>query len=127
MNTHRVIPFSLRQADTFVEHLEGLRVGHDFADIEEGEGLILTIKDRGVLDEDGIVLLVELCLTNPVEEGDELISTALAEKERLKENLDNKIRKPKYDPYAEEYDVDTGEKKILSKYDEDIEGKKRKV
>lgn len=45
----------------------------------------------------------------------------------MKENLDNKIRKPKYDPYAEEYDSDTGEKKLLSKYDEDIEGKKRKV
>ena len=64
---------------------------------------------------------------NIVDEGDELISTTLAEKERLKENLDNKIRKPKYDPYAEEYDADTGEKKMLSKYDEDGEGKKRKV
>lgn len=55
--------FRLLQADTFVEHLEGLRVGHDFVDIEEGEGLILTIKDRGVLNEDGIVLLLELYLT----------------------------------------------------------------
>ena len=64
---------------------------------------------------------------NIVDEGDALISTTLAEKERLKENLDNKIRKPKYDPYAEEYDADTGEKKMLSKYDEDIEGKKGKV
>ena len=41
--------------------------------------------------------------------------------------MDNKIRKPKYDPYAEEYDADTGEKKILAKYDEDVEEKKRKV
>ena len=62
-----------------------------------------------------------------VDEGDELISTSLAEKERLKKNLENKIRKPKYDPYAEEYDAETGEKTLLSKYDEDIEGKKRKV
>lgn len=66
-------------------------------------------------------------LTYDADDGDELISTALAEKERLKENLDNKIRKPKYDPYAEEYDQETGEKKLLSKYDDDIEGKKRKV
>jgi len=62
-----------------------------------------------------------------LDDGDELISTSLAEKERLKENLENKIRKPKYDPYAEEYDPTTGEKKVLSKYDEELEGKKRKV
>jgi len=49
------------------------------------------------------------------------------EKERLKENLKNKVRRPRYDPYAEEYDPETGEKKLLSKYDEDIEGKNRKV
>jgi hypothetical protein len=30
-----------------------MRVGHDFADIEEGEGVILTIKDRGILDDNG--------------------------------------------------------------------------
>jgi U4/U6.U5 tri-snRNP-associated protein 1 len=93
------------------EHLAGLTVGHDFDDIEEGERTILTIKDRGVLDDD--------------DSGDELISTALAEKERLKENLDNKIRKPKYDPYAEEFDPETGEKKMLSKYDEDIDAPKK--
>jgi U4/U6.U5 tri-snRNP-associated protein 1 len=93
------------------EHLAGLTVGHDFDDIEEGEGMILTIKDRGVLDDD--------------DSGDELISTALAEKERLKENLDNKIRKPKYDPYAEEFDSETGEKKLLSKYDDDIDAPKK--
>lgn len=94
--------------------LEGLKVGHDFGDIEEGEGMILTIKDRDILDDDA--------------SGDELISTSLAAKERLKENLDNKIRKPKYDPYAEEFDEDTGDRKILSKYDEDIDaGPKRKA
>jgi U4/U6.U5 tri-snRNP-associated protein 1 len=51
----------------------------------------------------------------------------LAEKQRLKENLDNKIRKPKYDPYADEYDDDTGEKKLLSKYDDENEAQKRKT
>ena len=118
---------SLFRANSFTEHLEGMRVGHDFADIEEGERMILTIKDRGILDEDRITLMIELDLTCVEEDGDELISTALAEKERLKENLDNKIRKPKYDPYAEEYDQNTGEKRLLSKYDDEIEGKKRKV
>lgn len=90
------------------EHLEGLKVGHDFDEIEEGEGMILTLKDRGILDED---------------EGDELVSTALVEKERLKENLKNKIKQPKYDPYAEDYNPQTGEKKLLSKYDEERERK----
>lgn len=56
-----------------------------------------------------------------------MINTTLAEKERLQENLDNKIRKPKYDPYAEEFDADTGQKKMLSKYDEEIQGKKGKT
>ena len=101
------------------ENLEGLRVGHDFADIEEGEGLILTIKDRGVLDEDGIIYWRDRLLTSTIGDGDELISTTLAEKERLKENLDNKIKRPKYDPYAEEYDSETGEKTLLAKYDAD--------
>ncbi len=41
------------QLTLYLENLEGLRVGHDFGDIEEGEGVILTIKDGGVLDEDG--------------------------------------------------------------------------
>ena len=36
-----------------LEHLEGLRVGHGADEIAEGEGLILTLKDRGVIDEEG--------------------------------------------------------------------------
>lgn len=51
----------------------------------------------------------------------------MAERERLKEHLDNKIKKPKYDPYAEEYDDDTGDKKLLSKYDDEEEAKKKKA
>lgn len=43
----------LFQAD-ILEHLQGLTVGHDFDDIEQGEGVILTIKDRGILDDGGI-------------------------------------------------------------------------
>jgi len=93
-----------------IENLEGLRVGHDIGDIQEGNGVILTLKDRGVLEDDD-------------EDNDELVSTSLVEKERLKQNLENKIKKPKYDPYAEDYDVVTGEKKILSKYDEENQRK----
>jgi U4/U6.U5 tri-snRNP-associated protein 1 len=117
MNILQVLYYS---AKLIVEHLKGLKVGHDVDDFEAGEGMILTIKDRGVLDEDGGSIIFDILI---IDEGDELISTALAEKERLKENLGNKIRKPKYDPYAEEYDEDTGEKKLLSKYDEETKKK----
>jgi U4/U6.U5 tri-snRNP-associated protein 1 len=104
---------SIYQLKLIIGNLEGLRVAHDIGDIEQGEGMILTLKDRGVLEND-----------DDDDNNDELISTTLAEKERLKQNLENKIKKPKYDPYAEEYDSVTGEKKILSKYDEE---EKRKV
>jgi U4/U6.U5 tri-snRNP-associated protein 1 len=92
-------------ADYGPADLEGLKVGHDIDDIQVGEGTILTLKDRGILDGDD-------------DEGDELISTALVEKERLQENLNNKARKPRYDPYADEYD-ESREKKILRQYDEE--------
>jgi U4/U6.U5 tri-snRNP-associated protein 1 len=58
-----------------------------------------------------------------VEEGDELISTDLAERERLMERLELKKKKPVYDVYEED---GSGEKRILSQYDEEIDGKKKK-
>jgi len=54
---------TLQILSLLAEHLEGLRVGHDFNDIEEGEGMILTIKDKGVLDEDGNNAILTLPLT----------------------------------------------------------------
>ena len=93
------------QNDYSSEQLEGLTVLHDFADIEEGKDIILTIKDKNVLD-DG--------------DNDELISTVLAEKARLKDNLENKFKKWKYDPYAEESSYIGREKPILAKYDDEI-------
>ena len=109
----------LFQQEYTASDLRGLRVGHDFEDIEAGEGMILTIKDKGVLDDDDGMSFCVRMFANVVDEGDELVSTALVEKARLKENLENKVRKPKYDPYAEQYDPNTGEKQILSKYDEE--------
>src|SRR5580704_17308528 len=35
-----------------LDDLIGIRVGHDIKDIEEGNNIILTLKDRGILDED---------------------------------------------------------------------------
>ena len=57
------------------------------------------------------------------EEGDELISTDLAERERLQERLDLKKKKPVYNAYEEE---ESGEKRILAQYDEEIDGKKKR-
>lgn len=84
--------------------LAGIKVGHALGDFEGGEDHILTLKDAAVDDEEG---------------GDELQDVNLAEKERTQEKLELKKRKPVYDPTAENQG-------ILSHYDEEIEGKKRK-
>ena len=34
--------------------LEGLKVGHDFTDMDEGEARILTLKDSRILDNEGL-------------------------------------------------------------------------
>ena len=84
--------------------LAGIKVGHALGDFEGGEDHILTLKDAAVDDEEG---------------GDELQDVNLAEKERTQEKLELKKRKPVYDPTAENQG-------ILSHYDEEMEGKKRK-
>lgn len=84
--------------------LAGIKVGHAIGDFEGGEDHILTLKDAAVDDD---------------EEGDELEDVNLIEKERADERNELKKRKPVYDPTAENQG-------ILSHYDEEIEGKKRK-
>ena len=90
--------------------LAGAKVAHDMAEFLGGDDHVLTLKDTGVLEND--------------EEGDELENLALREQESLHERLDLKKKKPIYDPN----DVDeTGEVGVLSKYDEEIHGKKKKA
>ncbi|GAB1313337.1 hypothetical protein MFIFM68171_03547 [Madurella fahalii] len=90
--------------------LAGVKVAHDMASFLDGDDQILTLKDTGVLENE--------------DEGDELENLALREQEKLQERLDLKKKKPVYDPN----DVDeTGAIGILSKYDEEIEGKKKKT
>ncbi|CAZ83490.1 unnamed protein product [Tuber melanosporum] len=91
------------------EDLTGVRVGHDLGELD-GEGMVLTLKDTTIEENE--------------EEGDELISTDLAERERLKERLDLKKKKPTYNAYEDE--SEDGEKRILAQYDEEIDGKKKK-
>lgn len=90
-----------------------LRVAHDMDDImaRGEEGAILTLKDA-TIDE------LE-------EEGDELEDVALAEKERLEEKLRLIKKKPAYNVH-EETDELGNKQTILSQYDEEIEGKKKK-
>ncbi|PWW79126.1 SART-1 protein [Tuber magnatum] len=91
------------------EDLTGVRVGHDLGELD-GEGAVLTLKDTTIEENE--------------EEGDELISTDIAERERLKERLDLKKKKPTYNAYEDE--DENGEKRILAQYDEEIDGKKKK-
>lgn len=84
--------------------LAGLKVGHEAGEFGGGEDHILTLKDTAVDQED---------------EGDELEDLTLRENEKAAEKLELKKRKPAYDPTEE----NAG---ILTQYDEEIEGKKRK-
>ncbi|KAL1850702.1 hypothetical protein Daus18300_012845 [Diaporthe australafricana] len=90
--------------------LAGVKVGHDMSTILDGEDQILTLKDSAVLGED--------------DDGDELENLSLREQEKLDEKLNLKKKRPVYDPN----DIDdTGERGILSQYDEEIDGKKKKT
>ena len=106
-----------RERLTTVEYsskdLKGLAIGHEVGAFEDADGeQILTLKDRGVTGDD------------EDDEGDELEVQSLREKEKLNEKLQLKKKKPLYDPNAID---ETGEKKILQQYDEEIGGKKRKA
>ncbi|KAI9314126.1 SART-1 protein [Dichotomocladium elegans] len=89
------------------EDLSGLKVAHDLTEFHEGSEMILTLKDRGILDE---------------EEGgtDELSNVQLEDRERLRKNLENKKKKSAYNPYDDEEFILGGIKKsMLPQYDED--------
>ncbi|CAG8899376.1 unnamed protein product [Penicillium egyptiacum] len=94
----------LAETEYTAADLAGIKVGHSAGAFEGGEDHILTLKDAAVDDE---------------EEDDELQNLDLVEKERTEEKLELKKKKPVYDPTAENQG-------ILSQYDEEIEGKKRK-
>ncbi|PGH27292.1 hypothetical protein AJ80_01002 [Polytolypa hystricis UAMH7299] len=89
------------------QDLAGVRVGHELGDFSEVGEQVLTLKDT-TIDENE-------------EEGDELENLDLRAQERLKDRLDLKKGKKDYDPNDFE---NAGP--ILAKYDEEIEGKKRK-
>ncbi|KAJ7035076.1 SART-1 family-domain-containing protein [Mycena alexandri] len=98
------------QGDEYTERdLVGLKVSHDFEDMDEGDARILTLKDSRILDN----------------EEDELQNVEMAEDERTKKNNELKIKKRDYTGYDDEEFVPGHEgmkRSVLSKYDEDIDG-----
>ncbi|XP_067877746.1 U4/U6.U5 tri-snRNP-associated protein 1 [Heterodontus francisci] len=96
------------------QDLKGLTVQHDIEAFKEGEAVVLTLKDKGVLDE----------------EDDVLVNVNILDKERADKNVEHKKKKPDYQAYEEEESVDDmvvfKAKSVLSKYDEEIDGEKKK-
>lgn len=94
--------------------LKGLKVQHKVDSFTEGQTVILTLQDKGVLEE----------------EEDVLVNVGLVDKEKAEKNVELKKKKPDYKPYEEEESVDDmvtfKSQSVLSKYDEEIEGEKKK-
>ncbi|KAI0342863.1 SART-1 protein [Trametopsis cervina] len=91
--------------------LAGLKVAHDFEELDEGEERILTLKDSRILEN----------------EEDELENVALAEHERTQKNNELKIKRRDYTGYDDEEFVEgqVGTRRsLLAKYDEFLEGPK---
>lgn len=91
--------------------LSGLKVSHDLDEFNEGAEVILTLKDRGILEEEE---------AGDEDMVDELTNVQLEEKERLRKNLENKKKKPGYNPYDDEEFLLGGKpKSLLPQYDEE--------
>ncbi|XP_068116354.1 U4/U6.U5 tri-snRNP-associated protein 1 [Hyperolius riggenbachi] len=95
--------------------LQGLTVEHHMDSFLEGQSVILTLKDKGVLEED---------------DADVLVNVNMIDREKANKNVELKKKRPDYKPYEEEESVDDmvvfRQRSVLSKYDEEIEGEKKK-
>lgn len=98
-----------QQAEYSSRDLAGVKVGHEMAEFDDATGeQILTLKDAEIGEQS---------------EDDELESAELKAKEKLEERLKLKRKRPDYDPTEL---GDGAEKAVLSKYDDEIDGKKSK-
>ncbi|CAL1275394.1 unnamed protein product [Larinioides sclopetarius] len=96
------------------DNLKGLTVAHDVGSFKEGHQVILTLKDKGVLEE----------------EDDVLENVNIIDNERYAKNVELKKKKPDYRPYEEPEFDEFGilkKKNLLSKYDEEIQGEQKKT
>lgn len=134
MNTPRVrIPvrlFPLPSSLSASEDLEGLKVGHDFDELAEGDARILTLKDTRVLDNEGNPFRHSHFLFSHGHPEDELQNVEMAEAERTKKNQELKIKRRDYTGYDDE-EFDEGKhgmkRSVLAKYDEVLEGPRETV
>ncbi|KAL4237800.1 U4/U6.U5 tri-snRNP-associated protein 1 [Mactra antiquata] len=95
--------------------LRGLKVQHDVGSFKEGQTVILTLKDRGVLDEEG--------------EPETLVNVNMIDLEKAERYKEDMKKKPDYNPYDDAEEDEYGmfkPKEVLSKYNEEIEGMKSK-
>uniref|UniRef100_A0A6Q2YCD1 Spliceosome associated factor 1, recruiter of U4/U6.U5 tri-snRNP n=1 Tax=Esox lucius TaxID=8010 RepID=A0A6Q2YCD1_ESOLU len=94
--------------------LKGLTVQHKMESFNEGETVILTLQDKGVLEE----------------EDDVLVNVGLVDKEKAEKNVELKKKKPDYKAYEDDESVDDmvtfKPRTVLGKYDEEIDGEKKK-
>ncbi|XP_025049039.1 U4/U6.U5 tri-snRNP-associated protein 1 [Alligator sinensis] len=83
--------FGQRKKDSYSSRdLQGLTVEHTIESFQEGETLVLTLKDKGVL----------------VEEEDVLVNVNLVDKEKADKNVELRKKKPDYEPYSQDESVD---------------------
>ncbi|XP_066843533.1 U4/U6.U5 tri-snRNP-associated protein 1-like [Anser cygnoides] len=86
--------------------LQGLAVEHDPGAIREGQTLVLTLKDKGVLEE----------------AEDVLVDVGLVDAEKAAENVERRRAKPGYVPYEDEDPANAlqgpKERVVLPKYEE---------
>lgn len=96
-----------QQAEYTAQDLAGVKVGHEAAEFDEFTGeQVLTLKDQEIGDES---------------EDDELENSDMKAKEKLEERLRLLKKRPDYDPTEQD-----GTQNLLSKYDEEIDGKQHK-
>nr|XP_042138403.1 U4/U6.U5 tri-snRNP-associated protein 1 [Peromyscus maniculatus bairdii] len=105
--------FEQRRQDLYsARDLQGLTVEHAIDSFREGETVVLTLKDKGVLQEG----------------EDVLVNVNMVDKERADKNVELRKKKPDYLPYAEDESVDDlaqqKPRSILAKYDEELEGER---
>lgn len=107
--------FAQRKNNAYTSReLKGLKVQHKVDSFTEGQTVILTLEDKGVLDE----------------KEDVLVNVGLVDKEKAEKNVELKKKRPDYNPYDDEECVDDmvsfKRQSVLSKYDEEIDGEKKK-
>lgn len=93
--------------------MAGLTVEHDVSSFREGSSVILTLKDSGILEE----------------EGDTLVNYNMVDLEKAKKNIERKKKLPGYVAYEDTEEDEYGmmrPKALLSKYDEELEGERKK-